>query len=82
MEFDFRGVDFFKSNNKLSGSIGDFRYMMIPDGEEIALYTYEKYCFEVAETMAETRVAMNEEGLAAAGEWLNRQYDEYQASRR
>ena len=78
LTFDFRGVDFFQSKNRLSGSVGDFRYMMIPDGEEIEIFVYETYCFEVAPTVAQTKVPMSQEGLSQAGDWLNEQYEEYQ----
>lgn len=64
VEFDFRGVDFFQSKNKLSGSLGNFRYMMIPDGDGIQVYTYETYCFEVAPKLAETPGGDERPGLA------------------
>ncbi|GAA6513461.1 hypothetical protein [Merdimmobilis hominis] len=82
VEFDFRGVDFFQSKNKLSGSLGNFRYMMIPDGDGIQVYTYETYCFEVAPKLAETRVEMSDQGLQGAGEWLNAQYEAYLTAHR
>ena len=82
VEFAFRGVDFFQSKNKLSGSLGNFRYMMIPDGDGIQVYTYETYCFEVAPKLAETRVEMSDQGLQGAGEWLNAQYEAYLTAHR
>lgn len=63
-------VEFFAAQNPFTGSLGDFRFRLVPKGEEIHAYTYAVYCFEKASVMSENTFLVSREGLEQIKAWL------------
>ena len=70
-------LDFLKEKNCYTGSLGDFRYKIQPDGEELKVWAYRTYCFSYCQEhgliQGEASFPLDQEGLKALTRWLEEQ---------
>lgn len=74
---DLPMLDFLKEKNTHTGSEGNFRYKLKPDGEEIKVWAYQTYCLEYCQEhglmLGEETFPLDARGLEAAAAWLAEQ---------
>lgn len=74
---DLPMLDFLKEKNTHTGSEGNFRYKLKPDGEEIKVWAYQTYCLEYCQEhglmLGEESFPLDAQGLEAAAAWLAEQ---------
>lgn len=74
---DLPMLDFLKEKNTHTGSEGNFRYKLKPDGEEIKVWAYQTYCLEYCQEhglmLGEEAFPLDAQGLEAAAAWLAEQ---------
>lgn len=70
-------LDILKEKNVYSGSEGDFRYKVRPNGETVRVWAYQTYCLEYCQendlVLGEEEFPLNEDGLVQMEEWLKAQ---------
>lgn len=70
-------LDILKEKNVYSGSEGDFRYKVRPNGETVRVWAYQTYCLEYCQenglVLGEEEFPLDEGGLAQMEEWLKTQ---------
>ena len=71
---EIRGLDFFRSGNVFTGSVGEFRFR-IARGWRAEAYAYRTYCFEKAQDVRSEAFSLDEYGLEQLTKWLEQQCD-------
>lgn len=70
-------LEFLREKNIYSGSQGDFRYKLKPDGEQIHVWAYRTYaldyCIAQGLVRGEADFALSNEGLEQLRVWLGEQ---------
>ena len=70
-------LDFLREKNCYTGSQGDFRYKLQPDGDQVQVWAYRVYCFEYCPehggTLGQAAFPLTQEGLAQLRSWLEEQ---------
>ena len=88
-DFPIPEVHFFMNGNPFCGSLKGMNYRILPvkkdeeKGIEEHLEAYVWYgmlCSALSERAAQADFPMDEQGLAAAVDWLRRQYEDYTAA--
>ena len=70
---EIRGLDFFKSGNVFTGSLGEFRFRISPEDGVLKAYAYRTYCFEKARDVRSEAFSLDEDGLDQLTKWLEQQ---------
>ena len=70
---EIRGLDFFKSGNVFTGSLGEFRFRISPEDGVLKAYAYRTYCFEKAQDVRSEAFSLDEDGLDQLTQWLEQQ---------
>ena len=72
---EIRGLDFFRSGNVFTGSVGEFRFRISPEDGALKAYAYRTYCFEKAQDVRSEAFSLDEYGLEQLAKWLEQQCD-------
>lgn len=68
-------LDYFKSGNQITGSMGEFNYRLWKEGERLSALTwYGKLCSEKSQPAAQADFAMDDSGLDQLVRWLEEQH--------
>lgn len=75
--FQLPEIKYFQFKNYFAGSLGEFNYKLIPDGEVLKVSVwYGAYCMEKSEIAAQTEFPLTLQGLMDAESWLKQQFEE------
>lgn len=73
--FDIRDFEFFKNKNIFSGSVNNYNYKIIPNGENFDVYAWlGGLCLDKSENAIKTTFPFTDEGLNQTVEWIKNQY--------
>ncbi len=78
MLFDIAKFNYFKSGNVFTGSKGEFNFRIAGEEDKLAVAVwYGMLCYGKSEIKSQNIFEFSADGLAAAIEWLEKEYGVY-----
>lgn len=78
MLFDIAKFNYFKSGNVFTGSKETFNFRIAGEEEKLAVAVwYGMFCYQKSKIVSRNEFEFSADGLNAAIEWLEKEYDLY-----